>query len=370
MDILKARKKARKKGKQDEEETPKGDLSAEASSEEPAARDASAPKGSSKKRSKARKPSEQGTAKKKAAKPKPEGPKVAPIPPTADAAPEPTESAPAPTGDSAEVFAELERAEVSVSMAEMLGTGEQVRSKPEDVGPTEEPAGAEKSRETTESAAGEGEDQDIDDVLAELEAEPSGHEPSTGHDEALGQSVADFLATFPAEETDEERTYRHSFARTEEGPDNLERYLHFRLAGEDYALRLSSVRETIKPSAITEVPLNPPYVAGIIALRGVILPVIDLRKRLGLAAGERTKKTRILIAQGASGVVGLLVDEVYGVVDVGVDSIEPPPLVLPVSEAEFLDGIGRTASLDPAASKALILLDLDTIARVNREMVA
>src|SRR5690606_34826619 len=111
----------------------------------------------------------------------------------------------------------------------------------------------------------------------------------------IQESVADFLATFNGQEHDEEASYRHSFVRADEAESRRERYLNFRLANEEYGIRLSSVRETIKVPPITKVPLNPPYVAGVISLRGAIMPVIDLRLRVGLPVEMATRKMRIII---------------------------------------------------------------------------
>lgn len=215
--------------------------------------------------------------------------------------------------------------------------------------------------------ASEGEMLDLDEAIAELERDQAERRLSGGKDtEQIQESVADFLAAFDAEGYDEEASYRHSFVRSDEGEDRRERYLNFRLAREEYGVPLSSVRETIKVSPVTKVPLNPGYVAGVISLRGAIIPVIDLRKRLGLPVEAPTRKMRIIIVHQEARQVGLLVDEVREVQDVDREQIEPPPATLNAGEQEFLAGIGHTLTANDEPGKVLILIRIDAIARVER----
>ncbi|MEW6775434.1 MAG: chemotaxis protein CheW [Bdellovibrionota bacterium] len=180
-------------------------------------------------------------------------------------------------------------------------------------------------------------------------------------------SVAEFLETFPAAEGDEEATYRHGFARKEDHLAAGARHLSFRLGKEEYALELASVRETIKVPQVTEVPLNPPYVAGVVSIRGAIVPVIDLRRRLGIPAEPLSRKSRIVVAGTEQSPVGLLVDEVRQVITIRTDAIEPPPAVLPPEEARFLLGVGRTPAREGETPKVFVLLNFESVARIERE---
>ena len=212
-----------------------------------------------------------------------------------------------------------------------------------------------------------GEMVDLDSIIDEIERDQAERRLKGGKGaEQLQESVADFLATFDGQDYDEEASYRHSFVRADEAENRRERYLNFRLAKEEYGIRLSSVRETIKVPPITKVPLNPPYVAGVISLRGAIIPVIDLRLRLGLPVEMATRKMRIIVAQQENRVVGLLVDEVRDVQDIDREKIEPPPATLNSGEQEFIAGIGHELAPAEGHGRVLILIRLEAIARVER----
>lgn len=112
------------------------------------------------------------------------------------------------------------------------------------------------------------------------------------------------------------------------------------LAGEDYGLDVGWVREIIPWQQVTRVPRTPPFVEGIINLRGHIIPVLDLRRRLGLPEGERDRRTRIVVVEREEAVVGLVVDAVSEVIRLPADAVEPPAQVLAV-DAGFVQGIAR-----------------------------
>lgn len=225
----------------------------------------------------------------------------------------------------------------------------------------------ERSDEPTQVLNAEGEMVDIDEVIAELERDQAERRLSGGKQaEQLQESVADFLATFDTDGYDEEASYRHSFVRADEAEERRERYLNFRLASEEYGVALASVRETIKVPSVTKVPLNPDYVAGVISLRGAIIPVIDLRKRLGLPVGEIARAMRIIVVELEQRLVGLLVDEVRDVLDIDRDETEPPPATLGAGEQEFLAGIGHELVTGDEPGKVIILIRLESIARVER----
>ncbi len=224
---------------------------------------------------------------------------------------------------------------------------------------------------------------EIDEAIAEIEKEQKSSQPSAkaapidppaAPPDAFApsapspdSSVAEFLETFPAAEGDEEATYRHGFARKEGHLAAGARHLSFRLGKEEYALELASVRETIKVPQVTEVPLNPPYVAGVVSIRGAVVPVIDLRRRLGLPAEPLGRKSRIIVAGTEQSPVGLLVDEVLQVITIRADAVEPPPAVLPPEEARFLLGVGRTPAREGEASKVFVLLNFESVVRIERE---
>ncbi len=117
--------------------------------------------------------------------------------------------------------------------------------------------------------------------------------------------------------------------------------LSFQLGEETYAIPLTSIQQIIKIRGITLVPRAPEYVAGVVSLRGVVLPVFDLRRRLGLPARDYSRETRIIVVMVDGVTFGLIVDRVKQVVRIAEDSLEEPPAILGSVEARFLDGIGR-----------------------------
>jgi len=129
----------------------------------------------------------------------------------------------------------------------------------------------------------------------------------------------------------------------------------FRLGKETYAVDIQQVQEIIRMQHITQVPGAPSFVEGVINLRGRIVPVIDLRQRLGLPRGERTGETRIVVVEVPPHRVGMVVDAVEEVFRIQEEEIEPPsPLVASIQE-KYLRGVGKSGD------RLIILLDLEEI---------
>ena len=127
----------------------------------------------------------------------------------------------------------------------------------------------------------------------------------------------------------------------------------FELGDERYGLDIATVYEIIRHQPITAVPQAPAFVEGVINLRGRIIPVVDLRDRFGMASGELTKASRIVVCEAAGTRVGLVVDGVSEVLMVSDDAIEPTPDVAAGDDAGYLRGIAKLGD------RLIILLDLD-----------
>ena len=123
--------------------------------------------------------------------------------------------------------------------------------------------------------------------------------------------------------------------------DEIVEYLAFLLGPEEYAVKVDDVKEIIRLQGITKVPRAPEFVQGIISLRGVIIPVFDVKRRLGLPEADRTRSTRIVVLSEAGSPQGIIVDRVTGVARLKADGIEPPPAVIGGVEGEYIEGIGR-----------------------------
>jgi len=129
----------------------------------------------------------------------------------------------------------------------------------------------------------------------------------------------------------------------------------FRLVDEEYGVEVQQVRSIEKLEHITRVPRTPEFVKGVINLRGVVTPIIDLRSRFQLAETECTEATRVIIVAVDELEVGLIVDSANDVVDIPVNAIEPPAAVVGGVEATDLRGVAKLEK------RLLILLNLDKV---------
>jgi purine-binding chemotaxis protein CheW len=140
----------------------------------------------------------------------------------------------------------------------------------------------------------------------------------------------------------------------EEDEEQLQ-LLTFMLGSEEYALNIMDIKEIIRPRECTEVPRAPTYILGIISLRGTIIPIFDVNKRLGLPQGERGSQNRIVVVRSREHLFGLHVDSVVQVMDIPLSRIEPPPEILGGVEGDFLRGVGKIDE------RLIILLNLARI---------
>ena len=135
----------------------------------------------------------------------------------------------------------------------------------------------------------------------------------------------------------------------------------FELADEFYGVDISGVESIIKLQDITAVPHAPDFVEGVTNLRGTVLPVIDLRRRFSLPAGERNGDTRIVVVDVDGSKVGMVVDAVTEVLRVADSAIEPPsPLVVTINSA-FITGIAKMEN------RLVILIDLSRVLAVDEK---
>jgi len=157
---------------------------------------------------------------------------------------------------------------------------------------------------------------------------------------------------------------RESAAVSEDLPDSqsdsyaaeeIEEYLCFRVAHEEYAISIMAIKEIIKPRDVTEVPRMPAFISGVISLRGVIIPVMDMRLRLSLPVSAAAGKERIIVMRKDSGFCGVLVDEVIQVARINKSDLEDPPAVLDGIDRDFVTGLGHFDN------RMLILLNLGAI---------
>ena len=122
-------------------------------------------------------------------------------------------------------------------------------------------------------------------------------------------------------------------------------YLTFSLAGEMFAVGILNVKEIIEFGHLTEVPMMPAFIRGVINLRGAVVPVIDLAARFGAKPTEVARRTCIVILEigenGRSSVTGVVVDQVRRVIDLSPGDIEPPPSFGNQFRFDFVSGVGK-----------------------------
>ncbi|WP_135547191.1 chemotaxis protein CheW [Paenibacillus cymbidii] len=130
----------------------------------------------------------------------------------------------------------------------------------------------------------------------------------------------------------------------------------FALANEEYGVEVEKVRTIERMMPMTRVPKTPPFVKGVINLRGVVIPVIDLRGRFSLETAAYTDNTRIIIVAVGAIEVGMIVDSANDVIDVDTDNIENPPEIVGGIKAKYLRGIAQIGD-----SRLLVLLNLEEV---------
>ena len=130
--------------------------------------------------------------------------------------------------------------------------------------------------------------------------------------------------------------------------ESKSQFLAFGLGGESFAMEIRFLKEVIQYETLTEVPLMPSFIRGVINLRGAVVPVLDLAVRFGHRPSEVSRRTCIVILELAQGegttVIGVIVDHVNEVLELAPSEIEPAPSFGNDSRAEFISGVGKLPS--------------------------
>lgn len=142
-------------------------------------------------------------------------------------------------------------------------------------------------------------------------------------------------------------------------------YLTFVLGGETYALGILNIKEIIDYGNLTEVPMMPAFVRGVINLRGSVVPVVDLSARFGKGSTQIAKRTGIVIVETGDQAddnqqdIGIIVDAVNEVVDIGEREIEPPPSFGTGIRPDFISGMAKRNG------RFIILLNVNRVLSVD-----
>lgn len=137
--------------------------------------------------------------------------------------------------------------------------------------------------------------------------------------------------------------------------EELLQLVSFKIGDEEFGVNILSVQEINRMSQITKVPNTPEFIEGVINLRGRIIPVIDLRVKLGMVRKEHGKNTRIVVVELKGRTIGFIVDEVSEVLRIPKSITEAPPDMIGAVESDYITSIGKLED------RLLILLDLEKI---------
>lgn len=136
-------------------------------------------------------------------------------------------------------------------------------------------------------------------------------------------------------------------------------YLTFKLDQELFAVDIAKVREVLEFTSMTKVPRTPDFMRGVINLRGNVVPVVDMRLKLGLSMTEKTVDTCVVISEvavdGESTVLGALVDSVQEVIDLDSGNVAPPPHMGSRVDTAVIRGMGKRDD------QFIMILDLDRV---------
>lgn len=145
-------------------------------------------------------------------------------------------------------------------------------------------------------------------------------------------------------------------------------YLAFTLAGGDYAVGILKVKEILQYEEITKVPSTPRSIRGVLNLRGSVVPAVDLAVKFGLPEPPVTKRTCVLVVEtafdGLATVMGLVVDAVSEVIELGPADVEEPPAFGTRVKVDYLLGMGKVGK------KFVLLLDIDKVLSADERDLA
>jgi purine-binding chemotaxis protein CheW len=152
-------------------------------------------------------------------------------------------------------------------------------------------------------------------------------------------------------------------AKSNTGGGDTHQYLTFTLGSEMFAVGILNVKEIIEYGNLTEIPMMPTFIRGVINLRGAVVPVVDLAARFGGHTSEVQRRTCVVIVEvtqeDAKHDIGIMVDAVSEVLEIGVKDIEPPPSFGAKIRADFIAGMGKVAG------KFVIILQIDRVLSVD-----
>lgn len=160
-----------------------------------------------------------------------------------------------------------------------------------------------------------------------------------------------------------EKSVAGDVAEEAHSSSELQQYLTFMLGGEAFAIGILSIKEILEYEQLTEVPMTPDSIRGVINLRGAVVPVIDMSVRFGKKSAPNTRRTCIVILEIVSDdeehTIGVVVDSVSEVLEIPPSEIEPPPSFGSKIRTDFIEGMGKVNG------KFVILLNVGKVLSVD-----
>ncbi|GAB1430884.1 chemotaxis protein CheW [Ignavibacteria bacterium] len=150
-------------------------------------------------------------------------------------------------------------------------------------------------------------------------------------------------------------------SQTSSATNSILQLVSFTIGNEEFGVDILKVQEINRMTAITRVPNAPEHVEGVINLRGKIIPIIDLRKRLGVDCNDHDKNTRIIVVELVGKVLGFIVDSVSEVRRIPVSITERPPAMIAGIRGDYITSIAKLED------RLLILLDLEKILSADEQ---
>ena len=144
---------------------------------------------------------------------------------------------------------------------------------------------------------------------------------------------------------------------------DLLQLVSFKVGSEEFGIDILKVQEINRMLHITKVPNSPDFVEGVVNLRGRIIPVIDLRKRLSIKEKSHDHKTRIVVVDIQGNIIGFIVDEVNEVLRISKEIIENPPELVSKVNSDFITAVAKLED------RIIILLDLNHLLKKNEQEI-
>ncbi len=227
---------------------------------------------------------------------------------------------------------------------------------PEKVAP-EEPASEEPTSETAASESTASEDTASEDTAPEDTASEDTAPEETAPEETVPAETVPAQVKAPANNKPARAVApRHNMAVPEQ-------CLTFTLGGDEYGVGILQLREIVEYETLTKVPSTPPWIRGVMNLRGTVVPVVDLAAKFGLPETEIAARTCIVIVEadldGESTPMGVMVDTVVRVLDLSPENIEEPPTFGTRVHVDYLLGVGKVDD------QLVLVLDINRVLSID-----